>query len=135
MQLPSRQQMKALANQVIEKGLIIVVILYISLSVSRSVMKNYQINTHIKELENKIQQLELEKNYLQSLITYYKTDTFKELKTREELGYKKEGEHVLSVPVENEQDALNATHVAARQEDSETHLPNYQKWFKYFFST
>lgn len=136
LKLPNKEQVKQFSSSLVEKGLVILIILYVAVSVGRSVMKNYQINQKIAGLEQRLVQLDQELAYLDSLITYYKTDTFKELKAREELGLHSPGEFVLSVPLEEEDVAEDTNYLAlAPQQPKEKPLPNYQKWWRYFFSS
>lgn len=136
LKLPSRKQVKLFVNNVAEKGIVLLVIAYMAVSVGRSVLKNYRINQRIEALKQEIAILEQEKAHLTNLIAYYKTETFKELKTREELGLHKAGEQVLAVPVEPEEDTEGTrTYFVAKQQTEEQSPPNYVKWFRYFFSS
>jgi cell division protein FtsB len=134
--LPSRQKVTDTLSGLTEKGLVLVVIVYIAASVSRSVVKNYQMNKKLDALNKQLLNLQQEQTYLTTLIAYYKTDTFKELKAREELGYQKPGEHVLSVPVEESDKPLGTTKnsfIAQATPEEELPIPNYEKWYNYFF--
>lgn len=137
LKLPNRQQISAAITTLTEKGLVIVIIIYVVISIGRSVMKNYQINQRIANLETELHTLEQEKVYLDSLIAYYKTSTFKELKAREELGLQFPGEQVLAVPLEDEEEATSskALALAVQQQKVEQPTRNYQKWFSYFFGS
>lgn len=134
MKLPSRQQTMSFLSNLTEKGIVLAIIVYIVFSVGRSVMKNYEMNRKIDDLKMKIEALQQEQAFLRSLIAYYKTDTFKELKAREELGFQKPGEHVLSVPVEEDDRPIaeQGSFIAAEPVEVKP-APNYQKWFNYFF--
>ncbi len=139
--LPNRQQIRQLMSGFIEKALILLVLAYIIFSVGRSVYNNYQMNTKIDKLRQELRRLDQEKAYLRNLIAYYKTETFKELKAREELGYQRPGEKVLSVPVEEgdipfgEADSFKDSFVTAQLPEVTQPIPNYQKWFWYFFGS
>ncbi len=132
---PSRKQIITFLKDVAEKGVVLLVIVYIAVTVGRSVSKNYQINKQIKGLEQELAALQQEELYLKNLIAYYKTDTFRELRQREELGYKLPGEHVLSVPVEPEDRPEGAKVDLLVNKEEALPLPNYAKWFNYFFSS
>lgn len=132
--LPKRQKVFSILSQVTEKGIVLVVIVYVIISVGRSVMKNYHMNRRINTLKQRIVTLEQEKSYMKNLVAYYKTDTFKELRAREDLGLQKAGEHVISVPIEEEDIPEGATsHFVTNEPEAEKQLPNYEKWFQYFF--
>lgn len=137
MKLPHRKQVVGFLGDITEKGLVLLVIGYIVFSVGRSVMKNYTMNKKIYDLEAKVAALDQEKAYLNNLIAYYKTDTFKELKTREELGFLKPGEKVISVPVEPDDIPSGERSdflLSVQPSLEEQPLPNYQKWYNYFFN-
>lgn len=132
--LPTRQQVLSFLNGLAEKGLVLLVVVYIAFSVGRSVLKNYQMNRRIEALKEQIAILEREQDYLKTLIAYYRTNTFKELKAREELGFQKPGEFVLSVPVDPEDRPLSErSDILAAQPPSDRARPNYVKWYDYFF--
>jgi cell division protein FtsB len=135
--LPTRQQVGDFLKSLAERGLVLLLLTYMSISVGRSVMKNYQINQRIDRLNEKILELEQEKLYLKNLIAYYKTDTFKELKAREELGFQKPGEKVLSVAVDPDDLPLGgrADFLIAVQPKKEKPVSNYEKWYRYFFGS
>ncbi len=134
MKIPSRQAVGLFLKRTTEKLVILLIIVYIGFSVSRSVMKNYEINQHIADLEKQILELKDQEQYLRNLIAYYKTDTFKELKAREDLGFKKPGETVLSVAVDPEDVPLGGTNQFSPKKEPKKVIPNYQKWYQYFFS-
>lgn len=132
--LPSRDQIFKTSTNVAEKLVVIVIVGYVIVSVGNSVRKNYQINQRILKLENQIKAVQQEKDYLDSLIAYYKTDTFKELKAREELGLQKPGEKVVVVPIEAEEVPTGIQQYSTGDEPLvEKPLPHYVKWLHYFF--
>ncbi len=133
--LPNRQSVISTASSLTEKGLVLMVIIYISISIGRSVMKNYQINQEIEGLKKELTLLDQQKRYLASLNEYYKTDTYKELKAREELGLQLPGETVVAVPIENDDQSQSiAAYATPEQIEEDRPLPNYRKWYDYFFS-
>lgn len=132
--LPDQAQLKQFATGASEKLLVILVVAYVAISVSRSVMKNYTINQKIAALEQELVDLDQQSAYLDSMIAYYKTNTFKELKAREELGLHAPGETVISVPLEEEDVEADAAYFAsAVSEPKEKPIPNYERWWHYFF--
>ncbi len=132
--MPSRETIKTFVKDAAEKLVVLAVIAYIGVSVGRSVMKNYEINKQIADLEEQIVELREQEQYLRNLIAYYKTDTFKELRAREELGFKLPGETVVSVPVDSEDVPLGGARQFAPKKEEKKIIPNYQKWYQYFFS-
>ncbi len=134
MKFPTGKEIITFFTSIAERAAVLLVVAYIIFSVGRSVMKNYEMNRRITTLKNELAAVEREKSYLRSLIAYYQTDTFKELKAREELGFQREGEKVLSVPVEPEDRTIGAKSALLPDEpEPEKPQPNYQKWYNYFF--
>lgn len=134
MKFPNIKQLIASGSGLTEKLLVLAVILYIGVSVGRSVMQNYQVNQQIDGLRSEIAALKQEARYLEYLINYYQTDTFKELQAREQLGWHLPGETVLSVPVEEGDVAADERKALAPiEEKEERELANYEKWYRYFF--
>lgn len=136
MKLPDQKKIASSLSGFVEKAFVLVLIGYIGISVGRSVMKNYEVNKRIDFLKVHIDELEQEKLYLKNLIAYYQTNTFKELKAREELGWQKPGEFVISVPVDPEDKPMDekSNFIAMQEEEART-LTNYEKWYHYFFGS
>ncbi len=128
-----KQRLLSILNRLAEKALVLLVVIYVFFSVGRNVLKNYQMNQKINGLKEQIAVLDRQKAYLQNLMIYYRTDTYKELKAREELGYQKADEHVLSVPVEKEEQSLTEPNHFVTAPEAPPVIANYQKWFNYFF--
>jgi cell division protein FtsB len=134
LKLPDQEQLKQLLSGATEKIFVVLVVAYVAVSVSRSVMKNYEINQKIDALEQQLVDLDQQSLYLDSMIAYYKTNTFKELKAREELGLHSPGENVISVPLEEEDIETDTAYLAVAPDKSkEKPLPNYERWLHYFF--
>jgi cell division protein FtsB len=133
--IPTFQQVWSRSSGFAEKAIVLVVVVYVVVSVGRSVMQNYEINQRITNLKRELVMLDQEKAYHQNLNAYYQTQTFKELKAREELGLQKEGEQVISVPIDPNDKPLSAEESLLVEEvkKEEAPAPNYQKWFIYFF--
>lgn len=133
--LPSRQVVMSKLTGVTEKGLIFIVVIYVVVSVGRSVMQNYGINQQIAELKHQLAVLDQEMVYHKNINAYYQTQTFKELKAREELGLQKPGEQVISVPIDPDDRPLSAEEsvIVEPIKKDQAVMPNYQKWFNYFF--
>lgn len=131
---PDRKQVVAAIKRLPEKIIILAITAYMVASVGQSVIKNYKVNQQITDLKQRINVLEQEKSYLEVLIGFYKTKTFKELKVRELLGWRKPDEQVISVPVDPEDrpNDQNSKFVA-EPTVTDVELTNYEKWFSYFF--
>ena len=84
-------------------------------------------DTAIKTLESEIADLEGKNNDLNNLFAYLNSQEFIELEAREKLGMKKPGEKVVIIPRESK--AL----VAGESTILSVAIPNYLKWYYYFF--
>lgn len=78
-------------------------------------------------LRSEITALESKNAELSQLISYLSSQEFAELEAREKLNMKKPGEKVIIVP--RESSASSATPAVSAAND----LPNYLKWYRYFF--
>ena len=106
-----------------------VVMVYTLFSLSKVVWRNYQIEKETRDLKEEIEMLEEENQHLLNLITYFKTDAYREREARKRLGYKKPGEEVILVPsVEDKTDA---------SEESEETKPqgHWRLWWNFFFKS
>jgi cell division protein FtsB len=106
-----------------------VVMIYTLFSLSKVVWRNYQIEKEMKTLKADIQLLEEENQRLTNLITYFKTDAYKEKEARQRLGYKKPGEEVILVPNIDDK-SYTTTETEATQPKK-----NYQLWWDFFFKS
>ena len=87
---------------------ILLAIVYVVFLLYQSVYFNYQRSQKIKSLRKDIITLETKQKKIESLIAYYKTESFQELEARKKLGLKMPGEMVVKVDVkdQNNGDAL-----------------------------
>ncbi len=113
---------------------IILAIIYVVFGISRSIWKNWQMVENIKKAQETLTALQNENKNLQNLLLYYKTDTFKELEARRQLGLKKPGESVIVIP-ENSDDkkSTNVTKNSnTKESDNKTQsTTNLEKWWHF----
>lgn len=114
------------------KGLIILVIVFIGffmVSFVKESYRNYKINKEIKKLKSEISELNNENTQMASLIDYFKTNTFAEKEARVKLGLKKPGENVFVIEKKDDQRSSDNQINQINEKD----MPNYKKWWVYFF--
>lgn len=80
---------------------ILLALVYVFFLLYQSVYFNYQRSQKIKFLKRDIVTLEEKQKKIESLIAYYKTDSFQELEARRKLGLKMPGEKVVTVEVKD----------------------------------
>ena len=103
---------------------------YLIFIFSKSVWRNYEINNQVLSLEQEIEELILEREYLKNLIAYYQTKSFSEKEARSKLGLKKKGETVLALPRPPEVDSEEKMEKETATGEKKS---NYQKWWYFFF--
>jgi cell division protein FtsB len=113
---------------------IFVFVVYIFITVGRSIWKNYSINKEIEALETEIKELQLVNESLTNRIAYFKTNTYKELALREKLNMQKPGETMVLLPKKaNEDENLI---ISNPEKNTDTvqgdKKPNNQLWIEYF---
>lgn len=114
--------------------LIFLAIAYVCFLLYQSIFFNFQRNEKIKDLKKEIASLQDKQNKIESLIAYYKTDSFQELEARKKLGLKMPGEKVVKVDV-NSPSSNDASSVASgsssQSDDGVVSKPNYEIWFDF----
>jgi cell division protein FtsB len=96
-----------------------------------AVYKDYQVESEIRRLENRIIALEKDNKELERLIEYLDTDAYKEIIAKSELNLRRPGEIVIAI-----QDELNieSQELERFRPDSEyQNIPIYEKWFRLFY--
>lgn len=134
---------KFFLSQVFITILGLVVIFLISFPLAKKVSKQYKVNKEIEDLKNEIAEVENKNSDLKKLLTYLDSDQYIEEQAREKLNYKKEGEEVVVIKNnsdDNKQikdlslDSENVYNVKGINSSAENKKEyNYQKWVKYFF--
>ena len=107
------------------------IIVFLGINLGKEYYRENQIQKEINSLQNEIESLEKNNYKLSQLAEYYKTDEYKEAEARKRLNMKKEGEEVVIIKphsVNSEQSGIEAAL-------NNKNLPNYIKWWNYFFAT
>lgn len=103
-------------------------VIYLIFIVGKSVYRNYQSNLDIVRQEQEVLALKRKIEIHENEIAYYKTNAYKERQAREKLGFKAQGESVISLPLD-----LPADEVADLGGSEPTiKTPNYRLWASYF---
>ena len=100
---------------------------YAGITLYQSIYFNYKTDQQIKDLKAQMRQLDNDKEKLEALIVYYKTDTFQELEARKKLGLKMPGEKVVKVEVEKTEQQKPKSDIAAPKDQK----PNWQIWLDF----
>lgn len=116
------------------------VLLFFAFNVGKEMYKRHTIAVQIKQLEEEIGRLDKNKNDLNSLLSYVKTDSFIEKEAREKLNLAKEGESLVLFPDGDvagtqaekisENTVLESTPIPLTQPKTKSNLV---KWWQYFF--
>lgn len=113
--------------------LVVVAIGFIIFNIYRSILENYKINEQIAGLKSEIEEIKKNNQYLENLIIYYNTNTFKELELRRKLGLKKPDEKMIVVLENKDQKEENNLNLPENQsqESNKGEEANYLKWWRY----
>ncbi|MDH4330448.1 MAG: septum formation initiator family protein [Candidatus Moranbacteria bacterium] len=99
------------------------------------------IQDEIAALQSERQELEKNNHFLREKISYFETKEYKERISKERLNLQKKGERVVSVkfgPESNREvaDSEKNESVMAQEvlgDKDDVNIPNYKKWWDYFF--
>lgn len=116
----------------------------------RSVWQNWSLRQSINKLNDQIVTLEQDKNDLNNLIIYYRSDSFKELEARKKLGMKRPDEKMVILPVlpssssspapsgqsestpNNFSEEVKKEQETLRPVEENSAVSNWQLWWQYF---
>lgn len=104
----------------------------VAYSLVKETRKKYQIQKEVDKLKEEAVSLEQGNQKLKGLIDYFETDNFSEKEAREKLNVKKEGEKL--VILKEQEIVLDKEEEESGEEDVKPDIPNWLKWFEYFFS-
>lgn len=109
---------------------------YLAVSAGQAVIRNYHSQEEIKQLETRLAGLKLEKQRLEALIVYYKTDTFKEKELRRSLLLIRPGERVYALPEEGkvrsfEDELLKPAEQLLAEQAPKSEDPYWKQWMAY----
>lgn len=112
--------------------IILIAIVYIGFLLYQAVYGNYFVNKKISNLNKNVEQSQSQKDSLEVLIAYYKTESFQELEARKKLGLKMPGEKVIKVDVPNEKEQPLSTSSDAIENQGNANS-NFSKWIDFIF--
>lgn len=116
-------------------GLLITLVLLISISLVKEVVRSYRINKEIQQLQAQVLGLEGNNTDLQGFVEYLKTDRYFEEQARLKFGKKLPGEKV--VVLKEEADVVSSqtgsSLVFSGSSLNDKLASNPEKWFAYFF--
>lgn len=113
----------------------LVLVMLLSVSVVKEVLRKIEINREINFLEQEIAQMENKNQELAELIDYFNTSRFQEKEVKSRLNLKEQGETVVFIPENNRTGNFSITTEDSGNEGVKTaQITNPQKWWGYFFS-
>jgi len=104
---------------------ILLVIAYLLFVVGKTLYQSYQVRKEITSLENDIVEMRANNKDLSEKILYYQSPSYQERIARERLGLQKPGESVIVILPEPKAKVV--------EKDPYDAIPNYQKWWNFFF--
>ncbi|MFH0905416.1 MAG: septum formation initiator family protein [bacterium] len=112
----------------------IAVSIYMAVSTIQTLWQNYRLDQELLKLREQNAELKLHNQYLQNLIAYRKTDSFRDKEARSKLNYQKPGETVLIIPEENT-DRFTQGNITDQTKTSalKREPANPEKWWNFIF--
>lgn len=107
-------------------------VVVIAISLTKEVIRKIEIQREISSLESEIIELEQHNTELNNMMSYFNSSTFQEKEAKAKLNLSAPGETVVVLP--NQAAEATVSLAQAGQSEIDQALPNYQKWFKYFFN-
>lgn len=123
------QRLKVQSKDVVTFGALLIVGLYLLYSAGASLISNYQSQQEIVFAQNRIAELKLEKDRLQSLLVYYNTKSYQEIELRRRMLLKKPGETVVALRGDHPLTELTTDDQSPAPEE-----PAWRQWYDYYFS-
>jgi len=110
--------------------LVAAILLVLSLSLARNVMRLYRINRAIDDAYFALEELDKKNRDLADQIKFVRSEDYIEKQARDKLGLAKEGEIVVVLPDSETLRKLSPR--IERELENEIPLQNWQKWLKLF---
>lgn len=104
----------------------LVIFFVILFGLAKGTIKNHQVNSDIKDLEDQVKGLSKQNQEFNQLIEFLKSDAYIEQEAKLKLGLKKSGENLVVIP---QPESNSLPHLS--QEDK--NQANPIKWWTYFF--
>jgi len=128
-----KKKKKSIINRIFSFNLFLVgsilVVVFLGSGLGKEFYRDYQIEKEIDSLQNEIEAVEKDNYQLTQLIEYYKTDEYKEVEARKRFSLKKKGESVIII--KSNPRVLGDFDI----KEENKNLPNYVKWWNYFFAS
>jgi biopolymer transport protein ExbB/TolQ len=109
-----------------------VLLVYMLVSTAQAIWQSYQIDKELVHLRDENADLKLLNKYLQNLIAYRQTDSFKDKEARAKLNYQKQGEAVLIIP-EDDIERFTEGNIKDQETKTKRELTNPEKWWQFIF--
>jgi cell division protein FtsB len=109
-----------------------VLLIYMVISTTQAFWQHYRLNQELNRLRDKNTELRLNNKYLENLIAYRKTDSFKDKEARGKLNYQKPGEIVLIIP-EDDIERFKEGNIKGSGNNIPRELTNPEKWWEFMF--
>ncbi|MCX6763514.1 MAG: septum formation initiator family protein [Candidatus Moranbacteria bacterium] len=113
----------------------VVALIYVSVSLSREFQKKRQIQEEIRKLQEEAQKISRENSAIQEKIAYLESHDYQEKEAKDKLNLQKPDEKVVVVrkSVSEENRIPVSQEEIAETVPEKPSIPNYQKWWNYFF--
>lgn len=115
---------------------LLLALIWLSLILTNTTYKRYQMIKEINDLKNEISQLKTDNQDLVNLLDSFNNQSFLEKEARRRLNLKKEGEIVVVLPKTETGATFQAQEQEIKEENSsqnEKEESNLSKWWRYFF--
>lgn len=109
--------------------LAIALLVLLSTSLGREILRRRDIRDEVRRLETEIAALENDTVELTGLITYLKSDEYRERAVRSQLGRARPGERAVYLP----EDSRAPGEVQGAEDSAAAVTPPQRKWWQYFF--
>ena len=124
---------KLIFNQIAYFVIGFLILILISMPLSKKIGQRYQLNKEIDEFNKEIERMSSNNNDLKNLITYFESQEFTEEEARINLNLKKEGEEV--VVIKNKDEKVLQTKINTKNNNELIkNQSNQIKWWNYFFN-
>jgi hypothetical protein len=111
---------------------LIVLAVYFSILAGQATYRNYQAQQEVRELDQQLQEAKLERERLEALVVYYKTDAFREKELRRSLLLKLPEERVYALPESAAIRKVEEEQALRRQEEEQrSSQPTWRQWIDY----
>lgn len=124
------QQINLKTSDIVIYVLVVAFVIYTIYSLVINVYRNYQTKTEINKAKEEILTLQIEKERLQSLLSYYDTRSYQEIELRRRLLLKKPGEIVVAL---NGNAPLSEKDTTPENIQTKTELPPIWQWYDFYF--